>query len=803
MLKQYFIIMMSLLGFSSLAQEAITYQSPPKEITDLIDVPLPPSIMIDSDSKNILYVYRDRYQSITDLSQEELRLAGLRINPVTNIGSRVSFYKDIQLGNTSNDKQRKVNGMPENPKLANISFSPNNQYVSFTHTTDKGVSLWIIDIIRAQAKQLTPDNLNANLGSHVVWTPDSKSLLIKSLPADRPKLIDTKTQIPTGPIISESDGEKAQNRTYQDLLKSPNDEINFEILAYSDIKKVDLFGNIEDFLPKAMYTGISYSPDGRYVMINEIKTPFSYLVPYQRFPNETHVYTAEGVHVALMNSVPLTEVLPQGFMSTIDGKRSMRWRADKPATLYWVEALDGGDPAKEVDFRDAIYENDAPFKTEKKLLVKTINRFSGIQWGNSKYAIVNDRWFANRNTKSYVFNPSDNTKKPFVISDRNYQDNYSNPGSFVSKRNEYQRFVLEVYGSTAYLMGAGFTPKGQFPFVDEINLETGKTRRLYQSPYTDKSETLIRAIDIRKGEILIGLESKNEYPNYYIKNIRNKRKPKQLTNFANPYESLEKVHKEVISYKREDGLELTGTLYLPANYNKKDKLPMILWAYPREYKDRATASQNTANENKFVAPNYGSPIFWVTQGYAVLDNAAFPIVGEGDKEPNDSFRTQLVANGKAAIDALDNLGYIDRNRVGVGGHSYGAFMTANLLSHSDLFAAGIARSGAYNRTLTPFGFQSEERNYWEAPDLYNEMSPFMNAEKVKAPILLIHGEADNNAGTYPMQSERYFNALKGLGATARLVMLPKESHGYAAKESILHMLWEQHMWLEKYVKNRE
>jgi dipeptidyl aminopeptidase/acylaminoacyl peptidase len=273
----------------------------------------------------------------------------------------------------------------------------------------------------------------------------------------------------------------------------------------------------------------------------------------------------------------------------------------------------------------------------------------------------------------------------------------------------------------------------------------------------------------------------------------------------NPFKALENVHKEVITYDREDGLELNGTLYLPADYNRDsgEKLPLIVWAYPREFKDKGSAGQNTSNPNDFTYPYYGSPIYWVNRGYAVLDDASFPIIGEGEEEPNDTFREQLVANGKAAIDALDEMGYIDRNRVGVGGHSYGAFMTANLLSHSNLFAAGIARSGAYNRTLTPFGFQSEERNYWEAPEIYNGMSPFMHADKMKTPLLLIHGEADNNSGTYPMQSERYFNALKGLGATARLVMLPKESHGYSAKESVLHVLWEQDQWLEKYVKNRD
>ena len=803
MIKHLFYSVLILFGVVATAQETTNYLQPPKEIVDLIDVPLAPAIRLANKSESVLFYYRDQYQSIEHLSQPEMRLGGLRINPKTNIGSRTRFYNNLELGSLKNDKRTQVKGLPANPQMADFSFSPDDKYISFTNTTQNGVELWVVNVENASAKKLTDAIINANIGRSVVWARDSKSLLIKTLPADREDLIDTKAQIPNGPIISESDGEKAQNRTYQDLLKTPNDEKNFEILAHAEIKKVTINGVITDFLPSAMYSSLSYSPNGEYLLVSTIKRPFSYLVPYHRFPTVQKVYTADAQEVTTINEVPLTEVLPQGFNSARDGKRNLGWRNDKPATIYWVEALDQGDPSVEAPYRDAVYQVAAPFTGEKELLVKTQNRYSGITWGNDDYAIVTDRWFSDRNTKSYVFSPSNNQKQPFVIFDRNYQDIYSNPGNFVTTRNEFGLSVLDIHGSTTHLIGDGFTEKGQFPFIDEINLKSGKTKRLYESTYTDKVENIVKILDLKKGTVLVRIESQNEYPNYFIRDIKRKNKVKQITNFDNPYQSLASVHKEVITYPREDGLELSGTLYVPADYNGKDKLPMILWAYPREYKDRSTASQNTSNPNRFVSPNYGSPIFWVTQGYVVLDQAAFPIVGEEDEEPNDTFVNQLVANGKAAIDAVDKLGYIDRNRVGVGGHSYGAFMTANLLSHSDLFAAGIARSGAYNRTLTPFGFQSEERNYWEDPDLYNTMSPFMNAEKVNAPILLIHGAEDNNAGTYPMQSERYFNALKGLGKVSRLVMLPKESHGYTAKESILHMLWEQHNWLEKYVKNKE
>lgn len=805
-MKQIFFYALGiLLSLNLSAQEKLTYQKPSKEILDLVDVSPAPSTLVDSKGETVVLLYRDSYKTISELSEEELRLGGLRINPATNIGSRVNYYKDIRVKSIDGKESFPISGLPESARLAYFNWSPDESKLAFTHSTAEGVELWVADLEQRTARKLTEPNLNANLGSPADWFEDGKSLLVKMLPEERKELINTKTSVPTGPTISTSDGEKAQNRTYQDLLQNPNDEHNFEQLALSRLVRVSLDGSTTNWKETDMYRGISFSPDGNYVMVTRIKRPFSYLVPYYRFPSESTVYRNTGEMVNTVMEVPLTEVLPQGFMAEREGRRDVQWRDDKPATLIYAEALDKGDPEVEVPYRDQVYMLEAPFEGEGTPLLKTKDRFSGITWGSDNVAIARDYWWNTRNTRTYVFNPSNPSQDPKVLFDRNYQDVYSDPGNFVTHKNRFGSSVLTLDGKNAFLLGAGYSEEGQFPFVDKIDLESGKTSRLYESEYTDKKETLVDAIDMDKGKILVRIESPEEYPNYYIRNIKKNNRLTQVTNFENPFKALQGVHKEVITYEREDGLELNATLYLPVGYDKdkKDKAPMIMWAYPREYKDKNSASQNTSNPNEFTYPYYGSPIYWVTKGYVVLDDTAFPIVGEGETEPNDSFREQLVANAKAAIDAVDERGYIDRDRVAVGGHSYGAFMVANLLSHSDLFAAGIARSGAYNRTLTPFGFQSEERNYWEAPEVYYTMSPFMHAEKMDEPLLLIHGEADNNSGTYPMQSERYFNALKGLGATARLVMLPKESHGYRAKESVLHVIWEQDQWLEKYVKNKE
>ena len=785
------------------AQEDLSYQTPPKEISELIDVALPPRVLVDEKKEYMIYLYRDNYKTIEQLSEKEMRLAGLRINPQKNIGSRVTYYSNVKISlmSSGDSDLMDVKGLPKNAQISNVKWSPDQTMIAMTNTTNEGVELWVLDVKKAKLKKVVGPRLNANLGSVINWFKDGRSLIVKFVPSKIGNVILSEELVPSGPRISTNDGAKAQNRTYQDLLKNKTDENNFELLSMSELYKVSLSGRKKLWKKKDMYRNISFSPNGKFLLISTVKRPFSYLVPYYRFPSKYTIYSLNGSEVKVLADIPLIEELPKGFMSVRSGARGFSWRSDVPASICFVNALDNGDPQVDSEFRDELFQINAPFKSKPISLLKTKNRYYSVSWCNDTIAIVSDYWWNNRNQKTYLFNPSNPDDSPTILSDRNYQDRYSDPGSFVKEKNEYGENILVLRSDKVFLIGDGYTSNGQFPFLDELNIITYKKNRIYRSEIENKKES-IQDFSPDQNQLFVRIESQSEYPNYHIRGLDGNLD--QKTYFLNPFKSLQNVYKEVIKYQRSDGLELSATLYLPDGYdfNKKKKLPLIMWAYPREYKDKSSASQTTKNPNQFTYPYAGSPIYWLTRGYAILDDVAFPIVGEGKDQPNDDFRNQLLSNAKAAINKINSLGYIDKNRIAVGGHSYGAFMVANLLSHSNYFAAGIARSGAYNRTLTPFGFQSEERNYWEAPNVYYNMSPFMHADKMKTPILLIHGDADNNSGTYPLQSERYFNALKGLGATARLVMLPKESHGYRAKESILHMLWEQDQWLEKYVKNK-
>ena len=787
------------------AQENLTYQKPSREILQLFDYQKTPKVIMDDKKENLVFTYQNTYKSLEDLSQEELQLAGLRINPVTNISSSLTYIINLKVRKFQDKEMVQVKGLPDNPKIANLTWSPDQKKLAFTNTTANAVHLWVLDIESASARRVTDKALNANLGEPFAWFKESQHLMVRTIPANRPALTDPKLGLPTGPIISNSTGMKAQNRTYPDMLKNRDDEANFESLITSELHKISLNGEAEMFLAKAMYSEMIFSPDGNLILISTVQRPFSYVVPFNRFPFKTVIYDLSRKEIKVVNEVPLTEVLPKGFMAVRKGKRYIDWRSDQPSSLYYVQALDEGNPENKVEFRDAVYQWNAPFDAAPVLLVKTIDRFAGIVWGDEINAVIFDNWYDTRNVRTSLFNPANAAQMPKVTSTRNSQDIYADPGKFETVKNIFGRNVLLLEKDNVFLVGDGFSKNGQFPFVDRLNLKTLKSERLYQSVYTDKMESILEIKDLKKGEILVQIQSKSDFPNYYIRNIKKKGPLLAVTDFPNPFESIRNVEKTLIKYKRNDGVELSGTLYLPVGYDKvkKEKLPLLIWAYPTEYKDKNSAGQIALNQNEFTSPSYGSFVYWVTKGYAVLDDAAFRINGEGKTEPNDSFVSQLVANAEAAINAVDSLGYIDRKRVAVGGHSYGAFMTANLLTHCNLFACGIARSGAYNRTLTPFGFQSEQRNYWDAPEVYNTMSPFMHAEKMKTPLLLVHGNADNNPGTFTLQTERYFQALKGLGAPVRMVLLPKEAHSYVAKENLMHLLWEQDQWFEKYLKGKK
>lgn len=785
------------------AQEPLKYQEPPKSIVDLVDAPETPQVRFNHDGSKMLILQVPGYRSMEEVAQPILGLAGLKVKPKNStLAAEVAgVYTGITIKDVKTGTEEQISGLPDFLRMDNIEWSPDERYIAFANNTLQGVELWVIDMESHAARRLGNAYLNNIYGETLQWHPDGKSILAQYIP-DRgaePK----ENPVPTGPVVQENLGIVTPSRTYQYLLENPYDETLMDYYLRTQLTKVSLDGQETPIGDPAIYRTVNYSPDGAYLLVETVERPYSYLVPIHLFPYKTSILDAQGKRIKDLHTSPLADKQPIGFDMTNEGPRSYTWRADQPATLVWVEALDGGNSDNKAEARDGLYSLTAPFQGEATRFFATQYRYGGIAWIDADNAIVSERWRRTRKSKMTLINP--NTGKVIkVISDRSSEDTYSDPGRFVYGGGPYdQQVVMTDKGKTpvVFTRGQGASAQGDRPFLLRWDLMKDQVDTLFHSkaPYYE-----FPAFFNNDGRVIISRESNDMPPNYVSIDLKN-RKESDLTDFPYPYPSLEGVQKSLLSYPRKDGIKLSAILYLPKGYKKEvdGPLPVLIWAYPREYKSREAAGQVKGSPYRFTRLAFRSPVYWVTRGYAVLDQADMPIVGLGDEQPNDTFVEQIIDNANALIDYVVDMGVVDRDRVAVGGHSYGAFMTANLLAHTDLFAAGIARSGAYNRTLTPFGFQAEPRTFWEAPEVYSRMSPFNYADKIKTPLLLTHGMDDDNSGTFPVQSERLYAAVKGHGGTIRLVMLPKEFHGYRSRESVLHTFWEQDQWLEKYVKNRK
>ncbi|MES3021861.1 MAG: prolyl oligopeptidase family serine peptidase [Pseudomonadota bacterium] len=798
---------------AAVPQAQAQYQLPPAQLQAVVDAPRAPAVGLSPKRNLATMVDTPALPSIAEVAQPELKLAGLRINPRTYSPSRFSFGSGLALLDIATQKQIPVSGLPKQLRLAAAVWSPDQRYLAFTHVAlaekdgdASSVQLWLVDVATRSARRLGTHALSHLSGNGFSWMPDSKSLLVQLRPAAQGKA-PAATGIPSGPSLQDSQKNVGvrQLRTYQDLLRNEADSALFEHYASSQIALVALDGKARLVGAPDLFLSVSAAPGGKHLLTNTMQRPFSYVVPASAFGRRTEVRDLGGKTVHLVADKPLEEGLPPGNDAVSAGVRSVSWRVDAPATLVWAEAQDGGDPAKAAEVRDIVYTHAAPFTGKPEPLAKLGMRYAGVAWGRGDVALLSEAWYKTRAIKTWRVQPDRAGAPQELLFNYSMEDRYQQPGEPVTMPDGagHPRLLIGA-GDTILLSGDGASDGGDRPFVDRFSLATKAKERLFQSsaPYY---ENVVALLDADGTRLLTTRESPKERPNYYVRDLKREGAAQltALTSFAHPTPQLKDVQKEQIRYKRADGVDLTATLMLPPNYEPKrdGPLPLLMWAYPQEFKSASAASQTTGSPHRFNAVSYWGPAVMLAMGYAVLDNPSMPIVGAGEAEPNDSYLPQLVANAEAAVNEVVRRGVAERHRIAIGGHSYGAFMTGNLLAHTRLFKAGIARSGAYNRTLTPFGFQSEDRQFWKAKDVYQAMSPFNNAEKIKDAILFIHGEQDNNSGTFPMQSERMFQAVKGLGGTARLVMLPNESHAYRARESIMHMLYETNSWLDKYVKN--
>jgi dipeptidyl aminopeptidase/acylaminoacyl peptidase len=780
------------------------YLTPPKAIVEAFDAPPLPQAILSPSKQVMALTWRKAQPTIAELSQPMLRLAGARVNPRNNGPHRATEIYAITLKKIADGSEVKVT-LPPQANLMNVRFSPDGSHLSFQNRKDDRIELWVADTATGRARLVSgTDRLNATTGDPCDWLHDNANLICELVPAGRGPAPQEPT-VPTGPNIQESSGKAAPAATYEDMIRTTHDEALFEYYFTSQLATINIASASKTLIGRpAIFDTVTPSPSGEYFLIAKIKRPFSHLIPMDGFPESVEIWTRRGEVAGKIADLPSREGVPLAGVQT--GPRGYRWRPDHPATVVWTEALDGGDLKNKAPFRDKVMSAAAPFKDALTQVARTEWRFTNISFTEKGIALLTEFDRATRHTRTWILEPG---AEPRKLWDRRQDAAYENPGSPVMRRDSGGggfggggfgggASTIMQTGDFIYLTGTGSSPEGDRPFLDRLNLKTLATDRLFRSD-AKSYETVVAPLTDDARTVLTRFETPADPPNYYIRDLQgNSKRP--VTEFKDPQPQLRGATHQFITYQRKDGVKLSGTLYLPPGYKPGQRLPVILWAYPREFGDPDSASQITGSPNRFTIVSGYSHLFLLLSGYAVLDNPAMPIVGPGETA-NDHYVDQLVASAEAAIDKVVEMGVGDRDRIGVGGHSYGAFMTANLLAHSRLFRAGFAESGAYNRSLTPFGFQSERRSFWEVPDLYAKMSPFWYAHDVKDPILLMHGEADDNSGTFPIQSERFYMALKGQGATVRYVTLPFEAHGYAGRETLLHILAERINWFDKYVKN--
>jgi dipeptidyl aminopeptidase/acylaminoacyl peptidase len=809
------------LAASATAAAASAYNQPPKEILDVMRAPSPPSPSLSPTRDKLMLVTMEEYPSIAKVATPFLRLAGVRIEPGNHSQHDTPggygippCVSAIDLVQVADGKQTAVK-LPPSACPRRPVWSADGQRFAFENITAEAVELWIGDAKTGAVRRLPGVRLNQMFGDQVHWMPDQKTLLVKQVVARSGPPVAPPGS--AGPGIQESIGGTGQSSTYEnrDTLRNRDDEALFNYYGSSQLALVDAAsGKITPVGKPGLYEELDVAPDGRHAVVTEIRPPYSYVTTFDRFPKQVDIWdlskgTGSGANpvVRQIAALPLADRVPNRGVPV--GPRDFTWRPTEAATLVWAEALDGGDPNVQAAERDKLMMLKAPFTAAPLELTRTQQRYAGLIWSEQPGVALLSDYDVNRKwRRTWQLNIDDANNSRRLLWDMSSDEKYANPGTPVRRQlaNGFQ--VIRQEGDIIYLSGVGSSPDGDRPFLDKFDLKTQQAERLFRSSKTSYEQFLGFA-GKDTGSLLTWHQSAADTPNAFVRSVGAKvaattgepsyaSSSVALTHLTDPVPQVREIKKRLVKYKRADGVDLSFTLYTPPGYKEGTRLPTILNAYPADYADATRAGQTTGSQATFTRLRQYRLL--LLSGYAIIDSAAFPIVGD-PRKAYDTYTEQLVANAKAAVDEAVRLGVTDPDRVGVTGHSHGALMTANLLAHSTLFRAGAATSGSYNKSLTPFGFQNERRSVWEAPEVYTKASTFFYADKLKTPLLLVHGGDDANPGTTPLQSTKLYEAIRGNGGVTRLVMLPYEPHWYAARESNEQLVYEMLRWFDKYVKD--
>jgi dipeptidyl aminopeptidase/acylaminoacyl peptidase len=798
---------------ASAAERVAGYDKPPQHILDVLHAPAPPRPMLSPTRTSVLLVSWVQYPPMTQVAEPYLKLAGVRVEPRTRRkhdtpgGYGVApCAQTLSIVDIATRRETPI-ALPAGGCADGFTWATDGTKFAFRNTTRDAVELWT-GTRAGSTRRVGNAQLNPMLGSSHQWAADGRTLLVKLIPGDAgtPPAVVAGTE---GPRIQESSG-GGESSTYEarDTLQNQSDAALFEYYGTSQLALVDeASGEVARIGAPAVITDVDLAPDGEHILVTSIRKPYSYAVTYGRFAHDVEVWDRAG-KVTPIAQLPVAEFVPIHGEPT--GPREHEWRPTEPATLVWAEALDGGDWKVKVPARDKVMMLRAPFTAEPVEIARTEQRYAGIDWSEWRGTGLLHEYDDNRHwRRTFLIDVDRPVTKPRLIWDLSSEATYDDPGRPVYRLLPNGEWAVRQSGDTIYLSGGGASPAGDRPFLDSFDLATRKSRRLFRSG-KDAYESFVAFAGDSSKELLTWRETPVEPSNLMLrtlgKGVRNApageptvaSTHRAITQIPDPTPAVRAIKKRLVTYKRKDGVDLSFTLYTPPGYKEGTRVPAILYAYPLDYASAKTAGEVSGSEQYFTRLRNHQLL--LLSGYAIIDDAAFPIIGDPQK-PYDTYLEQLIDNAQAAVDKAVELGVVDRDRIGVTGHSHGAMMTANLVAHTDLFRAGVATSGAYNKTLTPFGFQNERRSVWNGLDVYLKVSPYFYANKMRAPLLLMHGAEDANPGTTALQSEQLFQAIRGNGGVTRLVMLPHEPHWYSAMESNEQLAYEMLRWFDTYVKD--
>lgn len=793
------------LACKATASTAVPFQAAPEKISEYLRNSSTPIVTFNPQRDHMLIYHVKRYSDLGSLSHKVVRLAGLEISSENNGPHRANVCLGLSLkpvyARDARHDEMKI-AVPRNARLSLPTWSPTGKHFALMRLSKKEIMLYLGNTAGRRLTRINEAKINGTLGTPIQWLPDGNTLLCRlihrSVNDERPT-----DRLPVGPNVIQTTADQRVLRPYRDLLQTDADADLFDYYTTCQLALVN--AESADIVPigePGVYSRVLPSPDGQYFLVTRLPRPYSRELPATGFAQQIEIWNRDGELIHSFDPIPAREKIPVG--GVLSAPRNFHWRPTQSAELVWVQPIDGGDPTISVTHRDRVMKLTAPFLPQTELeFTRTEHRFLAITWGEEpQTALIREYDQRARTFRTYLFNPESDEEPQQLLWERNPQDRYNDPGSPLMRVLPNGQSVMRVHYNSIYLSGKGASPHGDQPFLDTLNLTTMETRRIFQSDL-NAHESVVALVNPDASRMITRREKSSEPPNYNIRDDDGELIP--LTLFRDQFPGIHNVHRQLITYERNDGVRLSFVVYLPPDFydqpaEDRRPLPTLLWAYPRSFPNADLASQTRGSLRRFPSYTRATHRFFALMGYAVLDNTTMPVIGD-PITANDTFLEQIVAGAEAAVEKAVELGFADRDRIAVGGHSYGAFMSANLLAHTDLFRAGIARSGAYNRTLTPFGFQNERRSLWQVPDLYTKLSPLMFANQIDEPLLLIHGEADANPATDPVQSKWMYQAIRGNAGTARLVTLPYEAHHYQAVESVEHVIWETTRWLDRYVKN--